>query len=201
MSEQSVAAAKAALRRRILAARWALPPARRAQDSSTARGRLIGLAPLRGVRTVLGYAAFGSELNIDAWLQELADAGLGVFLPFVDRDVLAVSRVRDLRADLAPGFRGVREPLAGRRPEGRIDRLDVAVVPGVAFDRFGARLGYGGGHFDRLLARLSPQTLVIGAAFDVQIVTKVPVEDHDQSVDLVVTPSRVLDCRVRRSSR
>jgi 5-formyltetrahydrofolate cyclo-ligase len=112
-----------------------------------------------------------------------------VHLPWVDGDQLQAARVVDLAKDLTPGWRGVREPV--RREPVAVTILDVVVAPSVGFDRAGRRLGYGGGHFDRLLARLRPGAVVVGVAFDEQMVDKVPTEAHDRTVDLVVTPTTV----------
>ena len=182
--------AKAALRSRLLAARAASPPSQRARESAAVCARLRGLPELRGARALLAYAAFGAELDLDPFLTELLAREVGVFLPQVDGSRLLIARITDLEADLVPGWRGVREPrgLHSARP----DRLDAAVVPGVGFDPAGGRLGYGGGHFDRLLAELRPGTPVVGVASDVQVVEAVPVEAHDRRVDVLVTPTRVL---------
>lgn len=187
---------KARLRSRLLTARAAVPAPARAAAAAQIRERLEALPELLHARAVLGYAAFGSEVSIDAFLHGLLERELGVFLPFVDADHLGLARVRDLEADLAPGWRGVREPRAGGRKAGRAERLDAAVVPGVGFDDRGGRLGYGGGHFDRLLARLRPGTPVIGVALDVQVVAAVPLEPHDRRVDILVTETRTIRARV-----
>lgn len=184
-------AAKATLRSVALTARAAMPAERRAVASAAVRRRLEDLAELRRARAVLAYAAFGAEVDLDPWLQALLAAGAGVFLPWVDGSRLGISRVCDLEADLVPGWRGVREPRAiGRRPA-RPDRLDAVVTPGVAFDRSGRRLGYGGGHFDRLLTMLRPETPVVGVAFEVQIFDAVPTDAHDRPVNVVVTEQAV----------
>jgi 5-formyltetrahydrofolate cyclo-ligase len=183
--------AKAALRSAVLAARAAVPTEQRALASAVIRRRLEVLPELRRARAVLAYAAFGAEVDLDPWLGTLLAAGAGVFLPWVDGSRLGIARVCDLEADLVPGWRGVREPRAiGRRPA-RPDRIDAVVAPGVAFDCFGHRLGYGGGHFDWLLTMLRPQTPVIGVAFEVQIVDTVPTAAHDRRVDVVVTERAV----------
>jgi 5-formyltetrahydrofolate cyclo-ligase len=185
--DHAPAAAKAALRSRVLAARAALPASARDDAAGRIRRHLLALPRLRDAKAVLGYAAFGSEPSIDGYLHTLIRRGVGVFLPWVEGDDLQVARVRDLDADVAPGWRGVREPRpSGRRPA-RPDRLHAAIIPAVALDRRGYRLGYGGGHFDRLLSRLSASTLVVGVAFEVQLVDAVPVEDHDRPVQVVVT--------------
>lgn len=184
-------AAKATLRSVALAARGAMPTEQRAVASAAIRRRLDALPELRGARAVLAYAAFGTEVDLDPWLRALLAAGAGVFLPWVEGPQLGITRVCDLEADLVPGWRGVREPRAiGRRPA-RPDRLDAVVTPGVAFDRSGRRLGYGGGHFDRLLSALRPQTPVIGVAFEVQIVDAVPTTSQDYPVNIVVTERAV----------
>lgn len=183
---------KAGLRSRLLAARAAVSEPARREGSAAICARLAALAELRDARAVLAYAAFGAEVNLDAFLADLLERQVGVFLPWVEGAALGVARVTDLEADLAPGWRGVREPRASGRVAARADRLDAAVVPGVAFDPDGSRLGYGGGHFDRLITRLRPGTAVIGVAFEEQIVAAVPTEPHDRRVGLIVTEVRVL---------
>jgi 5-formyltetrahydrofolate cyclo-ligase len=190
---------KAQLRSRLLAARSGLGTPGRADATARIHERLLTLPEVAEARVLIGYAAFGSEVSIDAVLGAALDRGAGVLLPWVEGDELGIARIRDLAADLAPGWRGVREPRASGRRPARPDRVEAALVPGVGFDRRGNRLGYGGGHFDRLLARLSPQTPVIGVAFDVQVLDSLPVERHDVPVDIVVTESVILRPEARRS--
>ena len=186
----AVRAAKAALRRQVLADRAGLPALQRGADSAAICARLACLPELQGARAVLAYAAFGSEVDVDALLRVLLAREHGIFLPWVEGPSLRIGRIADLDADLVPGWRGVREPRSAR--PARPDRIDAAIVPGVAFDAGGARLGYGGGHFDRLLADLRSDTPVIGVAYDVQVVARVPLEDHDRRADVVITPTRTL---------
>lgn len=189
MDPSEIRAAKAALRARMLATRATLPAATRESAATRIRERLAALPELAAARAVLGYAAFGSEADLDPFLRDCIARQRDVFLPRVERDQLGIVRVRDLDADLVPGWRGVREAPAGARPGARLEQLDAVVVPGVAFDRRAQRLGHGGGHFDRLLALLPTGIPTIGVAFDVQIVEAVPVEPHDRRVHVVVTES------------
>ena len=189
--------AKTAIRKRLLAARAAIDDGERRSASVAVARHLDAIIATAACRTALGYAATGSELVVDAWLEERMAAGVGVFLPFVQHDDLrgsdlGIARVRNLDADLAPGWRGVREPAPAQRRPARVDRVDVFVVPGVGFDRAGARLGYGGGHFDRLLARAGPNATLIGVGFAVQIVDELPLEPHDVRVDYVITEAGVI---------
>lgn len=183
--------AKTTLRATALAARANMPLEQRVTASAAICRRLERLPELRGARAVLGYAAFGAEVDLDPWLRMLLAAGAGVFLPWIDGPQLRIARIGDLDADLVPGWRGVREPRAIGRRSARPDRLDAVVAPGVAFDRSGRRLGYGGGHFDRLLTLLRPRTPVVGVAFEIQIADIVPTAAHDRPVHVVVTEDAI----------
>ena len=180
------ATSKPALRARALAARAALPSTARAAASATIRDRPRALPELETAGRVLGYAAFGDEVDLDPLLAQLIADGVAVHLPYVEPAGIAVARVADL-ADLTTGYRGVREPPAGSRRPAAVEELDVALVPGVAFDHRGGRLGYGGAHFDRLLARMRPGAARIGVAFSAQMLEEIPVEPHDVRLDMVVT--------------
>ncbi|MFN5191723.1 MAG: 5-formyltetrahydrofolate cyclo-ligase, partial [Burkholderiales bacterium] len=86
---------------------------------------------------------------------------------------------------------GIREPLASCAAV-QLDIVDLLLVPGVAFDRRGHRLGYGKGYYDRLLPARRPAALLAALAFDCQLVDEVPVSEHDVSIDLLITPSQQL---------
>ena len=177
---------KPELRERALTSRAALPAPTRAAAAAEIRRRLADLPELRAASCVLAYAAFGDEVDLDALLERLLESGATVLLPYVEGDALHCAPVGSL-PDLAPGFRGVREPAAPARQATDPRLIDVALVPGVAFDRKGGRLGYGGGHFDRLLAQLRPDANVVGIAYHAQLFDAVPIEPHDRRVDIVVT--------------
>lgn len=187
---------KTRLRRRVRAALSALPAATRAGWSTTITRRLETLPELAGDRAVLAYAATPAEVDLDRWMRAHLEHRGRLYLPRVRGDDLEILEVRDLDDDLRPGWRGLREPrdAEGAGPVGP-GLLDAAIVPGVAFDTLGGRLGQGGGHMDRLLARLPPGVTVIGAAFSVQFLQGdeevVPMEAHDVRVDVVVTEQQV----------
>lgn len=190
--ESAIGARKSALRARMVAERAALPATARAEAARVIAGQLSSLAELRAAGSVLGYAAFGTEIDLAPFLESLLADGRRLCLPWVDGHALRIGHVLDLEEDLAPGWRGVREPRVGRRRETDPATIDAVVTPGLAYDRLGHRLGYGGGHFDRLLAAVRPGTFVVGVAFDVQLVDTVPVEVHDAPVDAVVTESGII---------
>ena len=185
---------KPELRERAAAARAALSAPARADAAAEIRHRLADLPELRAASCVLAYAAFGVEVDLDALLERLLASGTTVLLPYVEGDSLRCAPVGSLD-ELAPGFRGVREPPAPAVQAADPRLVDVALVPGVAFDRRGGRLGYGGGHFDRLLAGLRPDAKVVGIAYHAQLVDVVPIEPHDRRVDMVITEAENLRVR------
>jgi 5-formyltetrahydrofolate cyclo-ligase len=189
-------AAKKAMRARMLAARDALDPAARAAAARAIASRIAALPSFDGAVTVLATLPFGSEWNMRPLVQAALDRGKTVVLPRVDPAArsLVLHRIADLDADVVPGFGGIPEP-APRMPVVPPRAIDCVLVPGVAFDAAGRRLGYGGGYYDRLLPLLRHGVPRIGGAFELQIVDEVPAGAHDVAVDFVVTPGRTLAAR------
>jgi 5,10-methenyltetrahydrofolate synthetase len=140
------AAAKAALRREILAHRDALDPAARARLSAAALERTQALDVFRQARVVLGYASFGSELDTRPFLHAVLAGGRTLVLPRVDRVArrLVLQQVRDLETELQPGTWGIPEPVPARCRTVAPAEVDFVLVPGVVFDPDGGRIGYGG---------------------------------------------------------
>ncbi len=190
---RGLAAAKAELRRRILAARDRLTPAERAARSRLVFDRVVGLPAFQRAAAVLGYASFGSEPETAGFLETVLAAGKVLVLPRVDRPsrALALHRVARPAADLRPGVWGIPEPDPARCPAARLADVDFVLVPGVVFDVHGGRIGYGAGYYDRLLAGCPPGPALVAAAFELQLVDAVPMDAHDRRVDRVVTERAV----------
>lgn len=182
---------KEELRRRIRAVRGALPAEARAQRSARVAERVLSLPEVADARCVAGFVPIRSEVDPTAILDALADAGARVCLPRVDAERGAIvlhERVADM--PLQPSPFGVPEPPASA-PEVAPADVDVVLVPGLAFDPRGYRVGYGKGYYDRLLATM-PQALSVAIGFDFQLVPEVPDLPHDVPVRVVVTDARVL---------
>ena len=105
--------------------------------------------------------------------------------------MLETYAVCDAVREIAPGFRGVPEPNADCPPV-PIASIDWVLVPGVAFDAEGRRIGYGGGYYDRLLPLFERRATRVAGAFEVQLVDRVPAAPHDATVDAIVTERRTL---------
>lgn len=149
--------------------------------------RLLGLPELEGVGTMLLYAALREEVDVASLVAPLHERGIRTLFPRVRGERLELVAAADLLT-LPLGHRGVREP-TGRTVDPEV--VEIALVPGLAFDLRGGRLGTGGGHYDRLLDRFPPRTVRIGVAFACQLVPRIPLEPHDESVHLVVTERSV----------
>ncbi len=182
--------AKSALRKTILARRDEMDTGTRDALSLAIFEEITHLDCYQRSGVVLAYVGFGSELQTDTFIRRVLDDGKVLLLPQVNRDErrLNLHEVKDPAQDLKAGTWGIREPNPDLCPRAEPESIDFALVPGVAFDARGARLGYGGGFYDKLLAGCTePRLSLIAAAFEFQVVEKVPLEEHDVRVDLIVT--------------
>ena len=183
---------KGAVRTQMRRLREGLAPADREERSGRIAERLRRLEAFWRARRVLFYAADGGEVETLPLLERWIEGGRKVILPRVEGETMILVEVDGLK-DLAPGYRGLLEPRSDR---GRVvpwEEVEVALVPGLAFDLEGNRLGRGGGHYDRTLARIGSKVFKIGLAFDFQVVDRLPVEARDVPVDCVVTESRMIE--------
>lgn len=178
---------KASLRATTRAARRELDDVERQERSALAARHLLDLPELRHADTVLLYAATREEADpLMAW-RPLVESGATVLFPRVRGDHLDLAAARDMTSLALGGF-GILEPTG---PVVAPTDVDVAVVPGLAFDRRGGRLGMGRGFYDRLLPQLRPDCLRVGFCFSCQVAVRVPMLEHDEGVDVVVTETAV----------
>lgn len=184
----NIAAAKQALRQSMLAARAAQPAAVRQQAADALQLSAPRLIEHAHGGVISGFTPFRDEIDTMPLLAALAAGGLRLAMPRVDGPHLTFHAWQPGDA-LVKGRYGQPEPLAGtplRKP-------DVMLVPLLAFDRRGHRIGYGGGFFDRVLADYRPRC-TIGLAYAMQQVAAVPVEPHDQPLDMILTERGLIDC-------
>jgi 5-formyltetrahydrofolate cyclo-ligase len=195
--DDEVAARKRALRQSVLAARRDLTPQERLTASKAAVDRLLRLPEVWRSGVVALYVATPEELDPITAIPFLHERDIRTVFPRVRGTHLDLAEATDPHA-LPGGFRGIREPTG---PAIDPDIVDVVVLPGVAFDLDGGRLGHGGGHYDRLLATVPEATPRIGLCFSCQVVPRVPRDDHDQVVDIVVTDHALHRTGARREPR
>lgn len=187
---------KLALRQSIIAAREKMPPQERLRANHAIVGTLCGLAGYRQSKTVLAYMNFGAELDAELFVRQALKDGKQVCLPKVSRETreLDIYHVGDLQRDVAPGARQIPEPLPHCAPLDDLAEIGMVLLPGVAFGRDGARLGYGGGFYDKLLARLPHHPPLVAGAFGLQVVKGIPQEAFDRKVEWLVTEHEIIAC-------
>jgi 5-formyltetrahydrofolate cyclo-ligase len=183
---------KAELRRRLRARLAGASDESLARESAQIRERLARTAAWQSARNILLYAALPREVDLWPLLQVTLGGGRAVALPrFVsETGDYEAAEVRGLTGDLVTGAFGVREP-APHCPVIPLNQLDLVVVPGLAFDVAGLRLGRGKGFYDRLLALV--RGAKCGVAFEFQVLPAIPAEPHDMELNCLVTPTRTLE--------
>lgn len=168
-------------------------PASRIADSLALCERLLNSAIWEETRTVLFFSPLADEPNIWPAFEFILHQGITATLPRFDegRGTYNACVVQNPSNDLVTGRYRIKEP-GPHCQEHPLNLLDLVLVPGVAFDLRGRRLGRGAGYYDRLLSGISGTTC--GIAFDEQIAGELPVEPHDVFVDCILTPTRWLQC-------
>jgi 5-formyltetrahydrofolate cyclo-ligase len=191
--------AKRELRDRVLQARDALSAEDRLRAGAAIAAAIATRADFAAAGTVLLTLSFRSEWDTRPLVAVALAAGKTVGVPRVDpaRRMLEACRLSDFDLDLAPGFGGITEPLPHCAPVA-LAAIDWVLVPGVAFDTSGYRVGYGGGYYDRLLPLLRHNARRISGALELQVVDRVPAGPHDIPVDAIVTEQRTLPAPPRR---
>jgi 5-formyltetrahydrofolate cyclo-ligase len=185
--------AKAELRRQALARRDAMPAQSRQHAAEAIAARAFPLVIAPGT-IVSGFMPLKSEINPLPLMRKLADAGASLALPVVaGRGKPLIMRSWQWGAPLVAGVWGIREP-GSAAPE---VHPDILLVPLLAFDRSGHRIGYGAGYYDLTITqlRMKKPITAVGIAFAAQEVETVPRTDFDARLDLVLTESETIDLR------
>jgi 5-formyltetrahydrofolate cyclo-ligase len=188
---------KEALRERMRGIRASIPAQERVRRAQGVHSRLFSLPEMARARSVLLFYSFGSEVATAGMAARVTAEGRRLLLPFLEEGAMEAAEVLPGER-LEPSGYGPREP--ARRVAVDPNSVDLVVSPGLAFDRSGRRLGYGGGHYDRYLARVGHHAARVGVCFAAQLVDEVPEEPGDQRVELIITEDEVIDCRAGRGT-
>ncbi len=187
---------KRELRKNIVKLRDQLSLAEIRDKSFRIANNLYSLPEFRAAHQVMFFVSFGSEVDTRDMVEVSIKADKVALVPKAKpaKRELIPSEIRSWENDLEPGTYDILEPkekfLRPRDPEG----INLLIVPGVAFDKKGNRLGYGGGYYDRFFPQLMPGTPLVALAFELQIVPEVPVDEWDRPVDKIITEERIIDC-------
>jgi 5-formyltetrahydrofolate cyclo-ligase len=187
-SETFTLKSKIALRKQVAEARGKLSAEERDSKSREIEARLFSLHEYRSASVVMFFASFRSEVDTLPMIRHALAAGKRAILPKVRGKDLALFEIRDFDKDTAPGAWGIPEPREIMPVT--VEDVDFMIVPGLAFDENGNRLGYGAGFYDRLLPYYKKETAAL--AFEIQIVPEVPISSLDIPVKQIVTEKRTI---------
>ena len=179
---------KARLRALVSSARALLSAQERGEAGRQIRDALLSLPEVQMAGTVAAYYSIGSEPDTRGLVFALWKRGTYVLLPLLRPDGDLDWASYEGPESLVAGPRGLQEPGEAARGARAVASADVVLVPALAVDRQGNRLGRGGGSFDRALARVGPLIPVIALLYDSELLERVPVEEHDTPVRAVVRP-------------
>ncbi len=195
------------LRRLKRAIRMQAEAGRRAQPDKDELSRVIcekfaALPEYAAAGTVMFYVHFRSEVRTQQFLSAALEENKRIVVPYCAGDQLGLFLLGSME-ELAAGMYEIPEPRTDLRAlaERRVDpgQLDLVMVPGVAFDRQGARLGHGKGYYDRLLRRVRPDAPLVALAFECQVLPKIPTGPHDVYMDKVITEKSSYQGKGRRA--
>jgi 5-formyltetrahydrofolate cyclo-ligase len=159
-------------------------PAQIVRLSRAAQKSIIMSEKFQTAVSVGAYFALGSEVRTDLIISEAIKLGKIIALPRVEGESISFYRYSD--GNLVKGQFGIMEPL----PQAKVKAIDLLIVPGIAFDRRGYRLGYGKGYYDKFLSK-SP-TVSIGLAYSIQLVENLPHGSHDQRMNAIATENDIV---------
>lgn len=181
------------VRRQMLARRTSLGIAEWEARSHAIQGMVLGGRPFQRASAVATYCSYKGEVDTRLIFEAGVSDGKSFYFPSVNRNGRRLSFLPvDEWGKLVPGAYDIPAPLPGSPGARALNELDLVLVPGVAFDLKGYRLGYGGGYYDRALGEVAGQVPRLGLAFELQLVEELPRDPEDVTVDFIVTEERVL---------
>lgn len=155
---------------------------------------LFELANFLESSIALLYLAKEGEVTTNGILERCIELNKIIVLPAfeIEKHTMKLMKVDHFDSDLVPGKRGILEPDINRCKIVPIESIDIAIIPGLAFDEKGGRIGTGEGYYDRFIPKLSNTTRKVALALDEQIIQQVPMESHDKHVDIIITDERII---------
>ncbi len=191
---EEIQATKDQIRKETVAGLNALSKSEQNAKIKAIEARLFEFANFLESRIILLYVGGENEIPTGPILERTAQYGKIVVLPTFDSENfrMKLMKVDNLEKDLIDGPRGVAEPNPERCKRVPIEKVDIAIIPGIAFDEKGARIGTGKGYYDRLIPKLSITTRKVSLALEEQMVPQIPMESHDKFVDIIITDKRIV---------
>ncbi|MBI9076919.1 MAG: 5-formyltetrahydrofolate cyclo-ligase [Desulfatibacillum sp.] len=185
---------KREVRTQVLNIREAMDSVEYGKKSAAIEERLLDFANFQESNTLLMYSPYRKEPNSKGAILESFSMGKVVLLPVVHpkRQEFITFKVENLEGDMREGSGGKIEPDPKICKPVPLRFIELAIIPGIAFDERGGRLGYGEGYYDKLIPLLPATTRKVAVAFECQLLNQVPMEAHDKYVDIIITEDRVI---------
>ena len=188
---------KRTLKQEILSKRNHLSKEEIRKKSSEIKNKFYSLPEFKKSKNILFYVSFNNEVDTHGIIEELLkNKEKTIIVPYVEKHnlILQLSELKDFNG-LEPKTFGILEPKKNFIREFNPEKLDLAVIPGLVFFKDGHRIGYGYGYYDRFLKTLKKKPVKIGLAFDIQIAEKIPHEEHDIPMDIIITEKEIMHCK------
>ena len=156
--------------------------------------QLFDFANFREAEVTLLYINHPHEVNSKNILKYCSDSTKEIVLPLFrgENNGTRLYKISDIEKDLKPGANNILEPNPDRCKPVPIDDVDIAIIPGIAFDEKGGRLGLGNGRYDRIISKLPATARKVACATEDQMTQLVPMESHDKYVDIIITDKRII---------
>lgn len=165
-----------------------------AKKNTAIEQRLFEFANFLEARIVLFYINIGCEVATIDLIKKSYEYNKIVVLPVFNQsnNTFKLMKIDDIATDMVEGPRKIMEPDPNKCKVVPIECIDIAIIPGIAMDEKGGRIGPGDGFYDRLIPELPATTRKVGLAIENQIISQIPMESHDKYVDIVITEERVI---------
>jgi 5-formyltetrahydrofolate cyclo-ligase len=195
-TEAEIESSKVRIRKAILAKRRSLSVTDCLKKSHMIKEKLFNMPELKGSAKVLFYMGLPKEVQTKDMAREAIALGKEVILPRIvpSGDTLMLSEVKDIDSELEKGLFGILEPKEEFFRPVALAEVNLVILPGVAFDLMGHRIGFGKGFYDKLLSTANDSIFPVGLAFDFQIIPEIPVLRHDVKVRKIITEKRIIYC-------
>ena len=197
VSSESAAKTKIAIRKMIVQKREELGGLEKEKKNIAIAQRLLGMDEFKKSKTVFCFLSTSSEVQTGRIIRESLRLGKQVLVPLLDpgEKNLKASRILSMDIDFVIGECGVRQPAPKFRDIVPFSNIDFVVVPGLAFDNFGNRIGYGGGFYDKFFKKITRDVSRVAVSYDFQLFNLVPHSDLDEPVHFLITETKALRCR------
>jgi len=181
------------LRKKIQQIRDCLSEKERIAASEKIADRFFKTKEYRNAKNIFIFYPFRSEIDTTIIIKKAVSDGKRIILPKVAGEKLKLFFIDKASKQLKPGAYGIMEPCEDKCKQAKISQINLAVIPGICFDRNCNRLGYGRGFYDKIIPQLPVKTKRIALCFHIQMIKKVPVERHDSKVDKIITEENIYE--------